>query len=309
MKWALSALALSASVHGTPQWGENEAEDSLITKLRQATADHTEPPIEFSALLRGRRRNRNRNRRPKRPIRTGPSLVDVLNVISATSEYGCWCSSKTTWNKAHGEPLDEIDELCKGYVQNMRCVTMDMADAGVDDCNVMKTRYVTKGIDFFDLENLTYDTIVAGCKRVNDDPCAQNVCIVDVAMIPVVYSLLKNNKEFMIDPDFDHNTGEFDKDGYCTVLSHLDGDDRGLFGDYNGAPEGGDGGDSLGSSPASNDLVEMGVATRTVECCGSQPLRKPYKVMGGTRQCCVNTPYDSTKFTCCADGSVGVSCA
>lgn len=233
--------------------------------------------------------------------------MDVLNVISATSEYGCWCSSKETWSQAHGEPLDEIDTLCKGYVQAMKCVEMELADMGIEDCNVMATRYTTKGIDFFDLINLTYDEIVRKCHAINSDPCAARVCIVDVAMIPGVYSLLKENKEYVIDVHFDHAGSTFNQEEMCISLAHIDAD-------AHLAVAGGDGGDSLGSAPSGASAMSAAVTfeidpIRPVECCGALPFSKPYKTMGGQRECCVSTPYDSNKFTCCENGEVSISCA
>ena len=43
-------------------------------------------------------------------------------------------------------------------------------------------------------------------------------------------------------------------------------------------------------------------------CCGQYPIRWPYKTYGGDKDCCETRTYDTGLFSCCADGSVQVTC-
>merc|ERR1712062_418225 len=44
------------------------------------------------------------------------------------------------------------------------------------------------------------------------------------------------------------------------------------------------------------------------ECCGSYPLRYPYKHLNGDRGCCGEKTYNTQMMMCCDDGSVKVVC-
>lgn len=229
--------------------------------------------------------------------------MDVLNAISATSEYACWCSSGENWSEAKGTPLDAMDELCKGYVQAMKCVNMDVMDDGGEEaaatCDPMKTRYLTTGIDFFNLHQLTIDDIVAKCNAANEGLCQKSVCMVDVSMIPNVWHIIKAGHDFIIENGFKHASG-FDRETTC----HFDA--TAVAGAGASAAVSGD----ESAVASSNNRAQAQFNGRETECCGSQPFRKPYKTQEGKRQCCAaaNLPYDATKFTCCESGEVKVAC-
>lgn len=43
-------------------------------------------------------------------------------------------------------------------------------------------------------------------------------------------------------------------------------------------------------------------------CCGSYPLRFPYKTYDGARDCCSSHTFNTNLFVCCADGHVRMTC-
>lgn len=43
-------------------------------------------------------------------------------------------------------------------------------------------------------------------------------------------------------------------------------------------------------------------------CCGDHPKRFPFKNYGGNRECCQGHTFNTNLYTCCADGTVKMSC-
>merc|ERR1712226_531927 len=244
-----------------------------VTQNSNSTADPSIPMMRSS-----RRRGRNRD-----SPSNGPSLFNVLNALKATSEYGCWCSSQDNWADAKGTPVDAMDHLCKGYVQAMKCLQMDVGDVlgelASENCDPLKTQYKTAGFNFMKVGELDPEEIREKCALANrGDLCQTNVCIVDVAMLPNVWHILKKGSDFIIMDKYRHRSG-FDRKVECTFKGEVS----------KGA------GASADVSGVDRSVVEEvnEFSGRDIECCGAQPFRKPYKTMSGNRQCCAaaNLPY------------------
>jgi len=102
----------------------------------------------------------------------------------------------------------------------------------------------------------------------NGDVCATRTCLVEAQFI-LNFIHIGTTPGFVFDPTLKHDLGIFDPN---TCKS---GQGRGWIEE---------------------------------ECCGVYPIRYPYKTQGGDRKCCVDRTYDSTLKSCCADGSVSLSC-
>jgi len=272
---------------------------SIFDRLTNITSYSESTPDPNLPILRSRRRGRNRNN----PTSNGPTLFQVLNAIKVTSQYGCWCTSEDNWSESRGTPVDQMDHLCKGYVQAMKCLQMDVGDVlgelASEECNPLTTKYKTAGFNFMKVGEIEIEEIREKCGIANQgDLCKTNVCIVDVAMLPNVWHILKRGSDFIIEANFRHQNG-FDRKVECGFQKEAS-KGAGASADVTGV-EGSVGGDE-------NDLETF--RGRDVECCGAQPFRKPYKTQNGNRQCCAaaNLAYDATKFTCCDSGEIKVAC-
>jgi hypothetical protein len=231
-------------------------------------------------------------------------LFNTLKAIKATSQYGCWCSSEENWAQAKGTPVDAMDEICKQYVQGMKCLRIDVGDVygeiAAENCDPLTTKYKTAGFNFMKVGEIDAEEIREKCAIANKgDLCKTNVCIVDVAMLPHVWHILKKGSDFMIMDKFIHGSG-FDRKVECGFQKEAS-KGAGASADVAGLDRSVTGGDSADDG---------GFDGREVECCGAQPFRKPYKTMNGDRQCCAaaNLAFDPSKFTCCESGEVKVAC-
>ena len=71
------------------------------------------------------------------------------------------------------------------------------------------------------------------------------------------------------------------------------------------------GGNGNGSNGGDNDGGEDGPVVEGLQCCGTYPNRFEFPSHGGSRSCCGEVTYDTSKHDCCADGFLGAigSCA
>ena len=66
-----------------------------------------------------------------------------------------------------------------------------------------------------------------------------------------------------------------------------------------------------GGNVGINDGGEDGSVVEGLQCCGTYPNRFEFLSHGGSRSCCGEVTYDTSKHDCCADGFLGAigSCA
>lgn len=62
-----------------------------------------------------------------------------------------------------------------------------------------------------------------------------------------------------------------------------------------------------GFEPKDSCPISAGVRSDKA-CCGTYPLRSPFKTYSGARDCCVSKTFNTDMFTCCNDGRIAIVC-
>lgn len=214
------------------------------------------------------------------------------NVVDQFSEYGCWCYFDGDVGRGKGQPVDEFDTLCKTLADGYQCAIIDSETVG-ENCIPWEVNYQTPG----DLApDATSQDRRDACYRLNNETCAGYACTVEEQFIYSLFDLLFS----FVQPDFDsfkhsngfnpsHNAGcpvkQYDTPVLPTVFDN----------------EVGNGGGNGGSNGGWNEESEK-------ICCGSYPVRFPFRTMNGERACCGEKTFNTQLLSCCEDGSVRPRC-
>lgn len=119
--------------------------------------------------------------------------------VEQISSYGCWCNlNVTTTPKGYGEPVDEIDALCKTLVEGYRCAILDEKSAGETECEPWRVTY----------QSQVLSTSYSQCQLSNpNDNCAAKACSIEGSFIggllTFFFQNLKPNPEVWGHDSFD----------------------------------------------------------------------------------------------------------
>ena len=217
------------------------------------------------------------------------------------NEYGCWCYFENDFVDGQGPAQDPIDEICKTLNMGYRCIIMDMEDAGTP-CVPYEVTYNSafgSGLAPF---GLTMDNLIQECEAQNTPgSCESMTCQVEGWFLLSYFTWSVWGGA--IDTSQSAANG-FDHDSTCKGIkaassSPFDPNNGGAISPFN----------QNAVTPASS-----GVATTAESpyeaCCGSVPLRHPYR-HSVTKDCCpeANRTYNPNIQLCCVDaGTVDVAC-
>lgn len=186
--------------------------------------------------------------------------------------YGCWCYFGDDHGKGMGKPLNAVDEMCKILQNGYECVLMDRQAAGDNDCVPWDQPYGS-------------GTTFAFLQRDDPKPLIRKMCQRSNRKQP--------NKECA---ELSCNVETFFT---VEVFRYL------MAGsDYNRELE-----HARGFEPVTECPTGKGQFSDR-ECCGTYPIRFPYKTVGasGNRECCGEHTFWTQTSQCCPGNVVKVSC-
>jgi hypothetical protein len=192
-------------------------------------------------------------------------------MINSIDEYGCWCYFQEDHGKGRGPPANEVDAQCKILHDGYTCIIMD-AEAENDECTPWDVPYNSGtglGLVANDPDNAKHEQAIRkSCQRVNRN----NNCGARACMVEN-YFVMQMFKLFLSGVTFDPS------------LKH-----------------------SLGNHHPKDDCpIKEGVKSDK-ECCGTYPLRFPYKHLDGGRGCCGEHTYNMNVMECCAGNVIKMTC-
>ena len=189
------------------------------------------------------------------------------------NQYGCWCYFEDDYIKGMGQPMDELDKICKDLNQGYRCIILDMEEQGTS-CIPYTAPYSSafgfgKPPTAFDR-----DSLIAECDLQNpSDECARATCKVEGWFMVQYFNFAMSGGQQT--PEYRFGSG-FDHDANC------------------------------------RNKKNPGVI-RTLECCGIYPTRYTYYDSSKRKCCAPGPAasgktYHPYFFECCSDGTVEFSC-
>lgn len=193
-------------------------------------------------------------------------------IINAINGYACWCYFQDAHGRGKGSPVNEVDAQCKILHDGYTCIIMDAEDEG-KQCTPWDVKYNSAtglGLLANDNDNNASleQALRSQCKKVNK----KSNCAARACMVEN-YFVVRTMRLFLhgvkFDPSLKHSLGLFDPKGDCPLKNGIKSEK---------------------------------------ECCGSYPLRYPYKHLNGDRGCCGEKTYNTQMMMCCDDGSVKVVC-
>lgn len=253
---------------------------SLTDEFNKAIQRHSKRPSNFTQQLM------------RHGINFGPSL-DNLN------GWGCWCYfNEEDHGKGKGQPVNELDHLCRSLHDGYDCTEMDDASclAHTQEHEVEYPPPMPNG--WFDESD--WPDLRAACEAANADQCGQRACAIESYFMAELLKIYVEN-DFSVaalygaggafDSTYRHSNG-FDPATSCQTVNGGGGGAGG-----SGGVIGGTGGSS--GSTGDNNKV----------CCGEYPLRFPYHTDGGSRSCCGQKTYDASLLSCCTDNTIQMVCS
>jgi len=222
-------------------------------------------------------------------IESGKKDINHERVWNAVNGYGCWCHlDRETMQNARGNPVDELDELCKRRHQAMECMVED-------GCDPYNTR--TRIKEFFGQSHSYYNRVCPKKNAKQENPfCSSNLCVIEATFVTDAMRILvqhgRNPKYTHYRPGFNGHTKvrNFNYEQRCKTQAH----------DLVTASSG-------GKSGGRDDRPQR----PETQCCGEYPLRMPFDTKNRSVGCCksqsenqLGVIYDRELKECCADGTV-----
>lgn len=203
--------------------------------------------------------------------------------------YGCWCHFNTNGDFGHGkgEPVDGIDKMCKVLAHGYDCVGMDTGG-----CDPFAVEYGDISGQIF---NLASDMNVF-CEQLSPgDDCAINTCKVESHfskeyLREVFSATLRLNSTFKHD-NFDQST--------CATAVNANGPSSNVIFNANSGNSGSSFSTGGGSSGSSGNSQALSSPLPANMCCGTFPVRFPYKTNNGGRSCCNQVTFNALVYECC----------
>ena len=192
----------------------------------------------------------------------------IANAIAALDEFGCWCYFYDNSFRGRGEPVDEVDALCKTLQQGYECAIWDAENEGTT-CIPWEQSYESG--------TGTGDSLVSSCTSMNSgNNCAIRACAVEGTFVAGLFAYLVSGQEINY-VDFSHEQG-FDPVAGCAT-----GNARNVL-----------------------DQEYFGPDTQYSACCGYYPERFPYNTKAGEKACCGTRTYSTAFQNCCSTDPVKV---
>ena len=214
--------------------------------------------------------------------------------------YGCWCYFQDDVGQGIGTPVDQIDEFCKVLHQGYECIMMDM-DEQNQPCIPWEIEYNSafgSGAMPFGLD---MTNLINECENQNtNNTCGEMTCKVEGWFVQsyFTYSVWGGG----IDVNNRHENG-FDPVNTCGAKD-LDATTAPNVDPFEGENSDDDDGPTYNATTPANPAPTNSVSQ---ECCGSYPVRYPYK-HSVSNQCCQQNTYNPNLLSCCSDGSVLIVC-
>jgi hypothetical protein len=106
----------------------------------------------------------------------------IAAAIPALDEYGCWCYFAENVGRGKGQPVNEIDSMCKILHDGYECAIRDSEDEG-EDCEPWTVPYLSG--------TGSGRALYEHCKELNTDSgCSQRACAVETTFVENLFALL-----------------------------------------------------------------------------------------------------------------------
>merc|ERR1711881_425792 len=105
----------------------------------------------------------------------------IQAAIPGLDEYGCWCYFYDNVGRGKGNPVDEVDSMCKVLGEGYECAIRDSEDESLD-CVPWEIDYLVgtgSGRDLYD-----------SCKALNANLCAARACAVEGTFVENLFAVL-----------------------------------------------------------------------------------------------------------------------
>lgn len=195
------------------------------------------------------------------------------SMVNAINGYACWCYFEDDHGRGKGQAQNDVDSQCKILHDGYACIMMDAEDSG-DICVPWQEDYnVPTGLGWWSRTGTDEEmkaALVRDCNKKNKkkSDCAKRSCIVEGYFSINLFKLLTSGTKY--DHRLKHEYNKFDPKLECQ------------------------------SKPGNGDLE--------LECCGSYPIRFPYKYGKDVRECCNGNTFNAAILKCCDDGKVRIVC-
>jgi len=198
----------------------------------------------------------------------------MTNIAPLAEGYGCYCMFADIAGSGRGEAKDGVDGLCKHLNDAYSCIAHEEAE-----CNPSTKNY--------NRISPTATDIWQDCALSNmGDTCAIKTCAAD-NQFSKSYSTLSMDKFREVGLDAVQAAGN--------ILNLLISD---AF--KHPAPNSFDFDQQCPKNP--------GTTFGDKQCCGSYPLKFPYRDQNGGRDCCVDKVFNTATHSCCNDQVTFGSC-
>ena len=132
----------------------------------------------------------------------------IADAIPQLDEYGCWCYFYDNVGRGKGNPVDEVDAMCKVLGEGYECAIRDSEDEGID-CTPWTVDYL--------VGTGTGRELYTSCQSLNADSCAARACAVEGTFVENLFAVLISGQGIPY-ADYSHAQG-FDPatDAGCPV--------------------------------------------------------------------------------------------
>lgn len=273
----MTGMAAALPQMQVPQGRFGMADIASIIANMNAEGDQAAALFKQFSALEGFDRSTVSNR----PVNTVSSAnnANELGSIGAfrmAAGYGCWCyfGDQHLLRLAKGEPVDDMDTLCKQLHNNYECLIFDTEDDTDPDATCYGWQE-DHSVGFLATDTSTDEELVAGCASVNADSCKAHACAIEATFVRD-FGILMLTDYTPIEEGFHYS----ENGGVLETNAAYDGFRK------------------------NNCWGVPGQANPNPNCCGSFPNRLIYNAQ--VRGCCnnVQTFHYNNDLDCCTDGEV-----
>ena len=140
---------------------------------------------------------------------------NIVNAIHSLNGYGCWCYFYDRIGSGAGQPVDEIDEICKVLADGYQCAMIDHENSGGRACIPWEISYQSGTGEGEDLWN--------SCNELNNDLCQRFSCAVEGQFTESLFNFLKTGQPINFS-QFGHIHSNFDIVTTCHGMTHEEWD-------------------------------------------------------------------------------------
>lgn len=247
--------------------------------------------------------------------------------LSGIWSYGCWCNFGEDLEKGQGPAVNKHDQICQSMQYCLRCAKSDGIDYGYT-CD-SQTQKFEADIKF--AGDYSENVIARQCEKINDNPCAAQMCMCQVTLVVDLVNLVFDNYRYDRSYARESIGGSFDYEEKCVVEAdknrgikeddfrdlNFDGDDESTKMSRNKGndKQGNKGGKNDEAKPSdeknyeSRSIIEIDLSyqSASMQCCGKYPRRKPYKMKN--KICCDSDGriFNDLFEQCCPRGVAPIS--